>query len=178
MYKILGGDGKEYGPVSAETLQQWINEGRANALTQVQAEGGMGWTALGQMPEFRHLFSAPAASFGTPVAAGTLGYGGLGQLPPPPPANNPLALTGFVLSLISITIGLCCCYGLPFNIAGIIFSAIGLAQIRKEPGRYSGRSLAIAGIVLGILSLLLAALFVVLGVALNWGDIQKEFKKM
>ena len=31
MYKILGGDGKEYGPVLADTLRQWVREGRANA---------------------------------------------------------------------------------------------------------------------------------------------------
>ena len=52
MYKILGGDGKEYGPISADTLRQWVSEGRANAQTQVQVEGGTGWTALGE-----HVFT-------------------------------------------------------------------------------------------------------------------------
>ena len=46
MYKILGGDGNEYGPVSADTLRQWVREGRANALTQVKAEGTTQWQAL------------------------------------------------------------------------------------------------------------------------------------
>jgi hypothetical protein len=59
MYKILGGDGKEYGPISADTVRQWVNEGRANAETQVQPEGA-GWIALGQLPEFAALFAAPA----------------------------------------------------------------------------------------------------------------------
>ena len=68
MYKILGGDGKEYGPIPADTLRQWVNEGRANADTQVQAEGGTGWTALGQLAEFAPLFTAP---------------------PPPPGASSP-----------------------------------------------------------------------------------------
>ena len=35
MYKIRGGDGKEYGPVSADTLKQWVSEGRANAQTLI-----------------------------------------------------------------------------------------------------------------------------------------------
>jgi hypothetical protein len=52
MYKILGGDGKEYGPVTTETLRQWMAEGRANAQTQVQPEGTTGWVALGSLPEF------------------------------------------------------------------------------------------------------------------------------
>lgn len=65
MYKILGGDGKEYGPVSADTLRQWMAEGRANAQTQVQPEGTTGWVPLGSLPEFSAATPTP-----TPVAAG------------------------------------------------------------------------------------------------------------
>ena len=61
MYKILGGDGREYGPVSAETLRQWINEGRANALTQIKPEGATAWQALSSLPELADLFSASLA---------------------------------------------------------------------------------------------------------------------
>ena len=39
MYKIIGADGKEYGPVSTEQLRQWLLEGRVNSHTQVQPEG-------------------------------------------------------------------------------------------------------------------------------------------
>ncbi len=39
MYKIVGADGREYGPISLEQLRQWIAEGRANALTRVLPEG-------------------------------------------------------------------------------------------------------------------------------------------
>lgn len=67
MYKILGGDGKEYGPISADTVRQWVNEGRANAQTQVQPEGGASWIALGQLPEFAALFAAPAIPSGAPA---------------------------------------------------------------------------------------------------------------
>jgi len=56
MYKILGGDGKEYGPVSADTLRQWVREGRANALTQVKSEDAADWQALGSVPELDALF--------------------------------------------------------------------------------------------------------------------------
>jgi hypothetical protein len=40
MYKIIGGDGKEYGPISAEQIRQWVAQGRANGQTKVQKEGG------------------------------------------------------------------------------------------------------------------------------------------
>ena len=52
MYKLIGADGKEYGPVSADELRRWIAEGRANGRTQVQPEGGTGWTALADCAEF------------------------------------------------------------------------------------------------------------------------------
>jgi len=69
MYKILGGDGKEYGPVSAEQLRQWVREGRANALTQVRADGATQWQALGSLPELGEIFGAVA---GVPPTIGGL----------------------------------------------------------------------------------------------------------
>lgn len=51
MYKIIGADGKEYGPVSAEQLRQWLNEGRVNQQTRVQVEGSADWQAMGDVPE-------------------------------------------------------------------------------------------------------------------------------
>ncbi len=52
MYKIIGADGKEYGPVTTEQLRDWITQGRANAQTQVRPEGDTDWIALGALPEF------------------------------------------------------------------------------------------------------------------------------
>ncbi len=56
MYRIIGADEREYGPVSADQLRQWIAEGRANAQTRVLVEGATEWKPLGALPEF---FSAP-----------------------------------------------------------------------------------------------------------------------
>src|SRR6266481_3859929 len=52
MYKIIGADGREYGPVTVEQVHQWIREGRANAQTRVQPEGSADWKALAEIPEF------------------------------------------------------------------------------------------------------------------------------
>ena len=57
MYRIIGADGRQYGPVSAEQLQQWIAEGRANAQTQTFAEGAAEWKPLGALPEFAGRFA-------------------------------------------------------------------------------------------------------------------------
>src|SRR5262249_44254530 len=66
MYRIIGADGNQYGPISAEQLRQWIAEGRANAQTKVLAEGATDWKPLSEFPEFFPLAST------------------LGTTPPPP----------------------------------------------------------------------------------------------
>jgi hypothetical protein len=52
MYKIIGADQKEYGPISADQIRQWISEGRVNGQTQVCAEGSTDWKPLEMFPEF------------------------------------------------------------------------------------------------------------------------------
>jgi hypothetical protein len=52
MYKIIGADGKEYGPITSEQLREWIAEGRANAQTRVRLEGTTDWKSLSEFPEF------------------------------------------------------------------------------------------------------------------------------
>jgi len=52
MYYVIGVDGREYGPVSAEVLRQWIAEGRANQRTQARLEGDQSWKPLADLPEF------------------------------------------------------------------------------------------------------------------------------
>lgn len=62
MYRIIGADGQQYGPVSAEQIRRWIAEHRANAHTLVQTEGASDWKALGAVPEFAaELQPAPPA---------------------------------------------------------------------------------------------------------------------
>ena len=39
MYTIVGADGREYGPATADQVRRWIAEGRANAQTRVRVEG-------------------------------------------------------------------------------------------------------------------------------------------
>jgi hypothetical protein len=68
-YKIIGGDQKEYGPISSEQIRQWIKDGRLNAQTPAQREGAE-WRHIGDYPEFADLFQAPgtAAPSGAPAA--------------------------------------------------------------------------------------------------------------
>ena len=50
-FKFIAGDKKEYGPVSIEEVGRWIQQGRANGDTRVQAEGESDWGPLREVPE-------------------------------------------------------------------------------------------------------------------------------
>jgi hypothetical protein len=58
MYKIIGADQKEYGPISAEQIRQWITEGRVNAQTMICLDGTQDWKPLASFPEFGALPSS------------------------------------------------------------------------------------------------------------------------
>lgn len=158
MYRIIGADGREYGPIPAETLRQWICEGRANAQTRAWAEGTAQWKLLAEHVEFAPLLARippPLATAG-PVPVTVV------------PRTNSMALASLFMGLISLTCGMCCCcYGMPFNVLGIIFALVALAQIGNDPYGQQGRGIAVAGLVLCVLSLVLAALAGVFGVALS-----------
>ena len=61
MYKIIGADQKEYGPVPAEQVRKWIAEGRANAQTRARAEQSDDWKPLSDIPEFAGALAALAS---------------------------------------------------------------------------------------------------------------------
>jgi uncharacterized membrane protein len=52
MYSIIGGDGKTYGPVTADEVHRWIREGRADERTKVKEEGCTEWRELGTISAF------------------------------------------------------------------------------------------------------------------------------
>ncbi len=68
MYKIIGADQREYGPVQVEQVRKWIAEGRANGQTRAWSESSGGWKTLSDFTEFAEALKA---------------RGGLAQAPPP-----------------------------------------------------------------------------------------------
>ncbi len=73
MYRIIGADGREYGPVTAEQIRQWVSEGRANGYSRVRLEGATEWKTLSELPEFVAAFAArpgPAAPTQSPATRG------------------------------------------------------------------------------------------------------------
>jgi uncharacterized RDD family membrane protein YckC len=52
MFTIIGGDGKEYGPVTTDQVRAWITAGRANLDTKARTVGTDEWRRLGDFAEF------------------------------------------------------------------------------------------------------------------------------
>jgi len=119
MYKILGADGKEYGPVTADQVRQWITEGRANAQTKVQPEGATDWLTLGSLTEF----------------AGALSPGPAPMTPPPTTAYAPFTVppseqvSGPAIGLIVTAI-----FGFVANALGAVWSVVGTRLQQMPPG--------------------------------------------
>jgi TM2 domain-containing membrane protein YozV len=129
VYKIIGADGKEYGPISAEQLRQWRGQGRVNAQTPVRPESGGDWQALATFPDLAAPGGEPPAfaGYGTPpsvaeraskkVAAGVCGIllGCLGI------HKFILGYTGPGLIMLLVSVLSC-------GIAAPVFSIIGLIE--------------------------------------------------
>jgi hypothetical protein len=133
-YKILGTDGKEYGPINADVLRQWIAQRRANAGTSAQAEGGTDWKPLSSFPEFADTLA------GEPPAS-------------PLPPSGPLKTSRLAIaSLVCGGLGFLC---LP-ALAGVVLGIVALLKINRSKGQLRGQALAICGICLSAFMLLTA----------------------
>src|ERR1035437_8045783 len=171
MYKIIGADGREYGPITADQLRDWIAEGRATAQTRVQAEGSAQWKPLTEYLEFAAVL---ARTLPPRHALGPIFIS-------PTPRTNSMALAAMVMGILSMTCGVCCCcccYGLPFNVLGVIFALVALSQIKNDPQSQQGRSLAIVGLVLCLLSFVMSAVSLVFGLALNAPEILHKMPRL
>lgn len=105
MYRVKGADQKEYGPISAEQVGQWIQENRLNRFSLAERDGEPGWKPLDQFPEFAGAFGPATAA--APLAAGWTGV-------PSDPQAVARQLKAPALLLIF------------FAVAGIVFSVSGL----------------------------------------------------
>ena len=68
-YRIVGADGRTYGPVDAAQLRKWIAQGYVNEQTWLPAEARRNWKQLAELPEFADALRAnptPTNLLGTP----------------------------------------------------------------------------------------------------------------
>jgi hypothetical protein len=119
MYKIIGGDHNEYGPVTADELTQWIAEGRLNGQSLVRLEGSTQWQPLASFPEFEAALAAQVRHDDA--------------IPPsPPPALDPLAWCAQIANRPpELSIGGCLSrsWSLLAGNAGLLWGAVALVWL-------------------------------------------------
>jgi len=133
MYKIIGVDGKEYGPVSVEQVRQWAAAGRINAHTLVQPEGSTDWKAAANFPDL------------LPPVAPPISYSTSGTSAKPPGADKkiPAALCGILLGL----------FGVHKFILGYTGEAVTMLLVTFLTCGIGGGVMAIIGLIEGIIYL-------------------------
>ena len=141
MYKIIGADGKEYGPISAEQIHQWLKEGRVNSQTRIKSADATDWQLLASLPEFATELTVHPPLPPSSWPAATV-----------PPKTSGLAVTSLVLGIL----GLFSC-GVT-ALVGLVLGIWALVRIKNSQGRLSGSGLAIAGIAVSGVFLLLIPL--------------------
>jgi TM2 domain-containing membrane protein YozV len=89
MYRVIGVNGQQYGPVTPEEVRRWITENRVNAQTLAQLDATQEWKPLISFPEFTADFKAQPAS----------------ACPPAPPVTDPRAGNKIAAGICGILLG-------------------------------------------------------------------------
>jgi len=139
MYKIIGIDGRQYGPVNGDQLRRWLAEHRVNSQTLVQTEGAPDWKPLTTLPEFTPELDAvpppiiPASSVvasraSHKIAAGVFGIllGSFGI------HKFILGYTGAGLIMLLVTVLSCFILSPLMHLIGLIEGIIYLCQPDEE----------------------------------------------
>jgi hypothetical protein len=78
--------------------------------------------------------------------------------------NQTLPTISLVLGIFAI-VSICCMGGIPFGAAALITGYLGLKNANENPLQFGGRNLAIAGIVTGVIGLLISIVFFLASIA-------------
>ncbi|MCX8157394.1 MAG: GYF domain-containing protein [Verrucomicrobiae bacterium] len=137
-YLVRGADQREYGPVELPMVRQWLQEGRLNAASLVRRADNPEWRAVGTIPELADVVIPPPVMVAPAAVAAA----------PPTAAAGPrvsgLAVGSLVAGLLTP-----CTLGLS-GLLGVALGVAALVKLRREPGRWWGRGLAVAGLAVSL----------------------------
>jgi uncharacterized membrane protein YphA (DoxX/SURF4 family) len=169
-------NGHQNGPVPTEDMIDRIAMGEIAPTDLAWCEGMADWLPVSQIPQLkitppvREETPAAAPSFGAsqpspyqaPVAAApaaTPSYSTPGQ-----PPSQGLAIGALVCGILSL-IG-CCAWPIagPLGIVAIVLGVVTLSKAKANPNAVGGKGMAKAGLITGILGLICAILFGILGI--------------
>jgi hypothetical protein len=93
----------------------------------------------------------------------------------PMPPSSSLAVVSLILGISSLTIGWCCSLALILAPAALITGVMAKNRADKQPDLYTGRGMAIGGIVMGAISLAAYILFIIIyGIAVIGGGLMNN----
>lgn len=115
MYRLIGHDQKEYGPISLEQLKLWLAEGRIGPDTQISLDGTSQWRPLSTYPELSSL-ATPGPLPSSPFSA--------------PPVDDASARKAAADAVKGPAIGLIVTAGLGFAMCllGIVMALLGVGK--------------------------------------------------
>jgi hypothetical protein len=166
MYKIIGGDQKVYGPVTADELWRWIAESRLNGQSLVQVEGAADWRALSTFPEFAEALrtqtgAPPLAAAATPQISDEAWTAQILARQPQLQIGRCLALSGRLLlsnfglffgaTCVAWLIGLACRfipligYFVEWAMGGVLYGGLYLVILKRIRGQPASISDLFAG---------------------------------
>jgi hypothetical protein len=137
MYKIIGADQKEYGPVTSDQIRQWIADQRANAQTKARAEGEQEWKTLAEFPEFAPALGlSPGATFAPPVPVADSGATRDAALQ----AVKGPAIALLITAILGLAWGALSLFGNAMSLAGHSFGMrqIGDPQMQRWANSFGG----------------------------------------
>lgn len=169
MFKILGSDGKEYGPIDSNTVREWIRERRANGQTRVQPAGSAEWIELSTLPEFATSLASASAPPPLPPRVETAS---------PAAGNSANAAKTSGMAIASLVLGLVGFCGVT-AIMGMILGLVSIIKIGKSNGQLKGKGLAIAGMIVSSVMFIvfLGAAAGVLLPALSKAKYQRQYQR-
>jgi len=77
--------------------------------------------------------------------------------------NQTLPTVALVLGICSVAF-FCCYGGIPFGAAAIVTGYIGMKNANENPMQYGGRSLAIGGLVMGLVGFLITVIMIIISI--------------
>ena len=149
-YRIIGDDGREYGPADLDTLRQWAAQGRVSPLTMVKRSDAGRWAHAENCAELEGCLpkaapqppapdpatwqAQPSIGVGVPPASAPAGVPNVSGASPafPLPGRGSTILALGLISLLTATVFSCGCLGIFVSPAtGIPAWIMGAGDLRK-----------------------------------------------
>lgn len=171
-------NGSQQGPLSTDEIKSRIAMGEIGLNDLAWCEGMSDWMPIGQIPQLKieaptreeapppvaaapsfssspSPYQTPASPAGSPIPA---------QMIPGQPPSQGLAIGSMVCGILAF-IG-CCFWYLagPLALVAVVLGHIAISKVKANPDANGGKGMARAGLILGYLGLLGAAIFAALSI--------------